>query len=275
MVPRFFDVHTHVQFPAYDSDRADVLKRAKDMGVWMANVGTTLETSGKAIELAETNEGLFAIVGIHPTHAEESHYDAQEYGEADHKHAPSEAFNKESLLPLARHKKTVAIGECGLDYFRMTADTKDKQETLFRAHIELAKEVGKPLMLHVRPGKGASAYNDALSVLSEYGHPKANFHFFAGSFDEAKRILDEGHMISFSGVITFARSYDDVIKNVPLDRIMVETDAPYVAPQSQRGKRNEPSYVGEIYEALATIRNEDKEAIREAILANSRHFFGV
>lgn len=275
MTPNYFDIHTHVQFPAYDTDRAEVLKRASDAGVWMGNVGTTLETSKKAIELAEANEGLFAIVGIHPTHAEESHYDVQEYGEAEHTHVPSEIFDKEELLRLAKHEKTVAIGECGLDYFRMTAETRGKQEKLFRSHIELAKEVGKPLMLHVRSGKEGSAYDDALAILKEYGHPKSDFHFFAGSLDEAKRILDAGHMISFSGVITFARNYDEVIKMVPLDRIMAETDAPYVAPKSHRGKRNEPAYVVETYEAIASIRNGPIEGIKEALTCNARSFFSV
>ncbi len=275
MSPKYFDVHTHVQFPAYDVDRADVLRRAMDAGVWMANVGTTIETSKKAIELAEINEGLVAIVGIHPTHAEESHYDAQEYGESEHEHAPSEAFDKKELIILAKHKKTVAIGECGLDYFRMTADTKDKQETLFRSHIELATEVGKPLMLHVRSGKDISAYDDALAILKEYGHPKANFHFFAGSLDEAKRILDAGYMISFSGVITFARSYDAVIKNVPLDRIMIETDAPYVSPVPYRGKRNEPLFIKEVYQKVAAILGEEADMVRQTLVATSKAFFGL
>lgn len=277
MSPKYFDIHTHVQFPAYDVDRAEVLKRAYDAGIWMANVGTTLETSKKAIELAESNEGLFAIVGIHPTHSEPSHADPAELGDiakAGLGTSP-EIFDAKIMSKLAVHPKVVAIGECGLDYFRMSEETKEKQEQLFCSHLELAKEINKPLMLHVRPGKGPSAYDDALAILKEYGHPKSDFHFFAGSLDEAKRILDSGHMISFSGVITFARNYDEVIKNVPLDRIMAETDAPYVAPKSHRGKRNEPSYVVETYEAIASIRDEEADVVREAILSNSRRFFGV
>lgn len=278
MRPRFFDIHTHVQFPAYDADRVEVLKRAADAGVWMANVGTTFETSRRAIELAHTEgEGVFAIVGIHPTHSEPSHADPAELGDIAKAGLPttSEIFDAKVMSKLATDQKVVAIGECGLDYFRMTGQTRGKQEKLFREHIELAKEVNKPLMLHVRPGAGSSAYDDALAILKDYDHPKSDFHFFAGSYDEAKRIVDAGHMISFSGVITFARNYDEVIKKVPLDRIMAETDAPYVAPKSHRGKRNEPSYVVETYEAVASIRGEDAEVVREVLLSNSRRFFGV
>lgn len=276
--PNYFDVHTHVQFPAYDADRADVLRRARDAGVWMANVGTTLETSKKAIELARAQgAGVYAIVGIHPTHAEPSHADPSELGDIVKAglNITPETFDEEAMHALAIDPCVVAIGECGLDYFRMSEETRTKQEALFRSHIELATEVGKPLMLHVRSGKDVSAYDDALAILKEYGHPKADFHFFAGSLDEAKRILDAGHMISFSGVITFARSYDAVIKNVPLDRIMVETDAPYVSPAPYRGKRNEPLFIKEVYQKVAAIRGEDADMVRQTLVATSKAFFGL
>lgn len=277
MNPNYFDIHTHVQFPIYDRDRADVLKRAHDAGVWMANVGTTVETSRKAIEVADSANGIFAVVGIHPTHSEPSHADPAELGDivkAGVETTP-QIFDANIMREMANDPNVVAIGECGLDYFRMTESTREKQETLFRAHIELAKEVGKPLMLHVRSGKTGSAYDDALKILSEYGHPRANFHFFAGSLDEAKHILDAGHVISFSGVITFARGYDEVIRMIPLDRVMAETDAPYVAPVPYRGKRNEPVYIVETYKAFASIRGENEEVVRNALVLNSLRFFGL
>lgn len=278
MNPNYFDVHTHVQFPAYDADRADVLRRAMDAGVWMANVGTTIETSRKAVELARANkEGMYAIIGIHPTHAEPSHADPAELGDITKAglDATSETFDAEVMRRLAADPSVVAIGECGLDYFRMSEDTKTKQEALFRSHIALAKEVSKPLMLHVRPGKDLRTYDDALAILKEYGHPKADFHFFAGSLDEAKRILDAGHMISFSGVITFARSYDEVIRYVPLNKMMAETDAPYVSPAPYRGKRNEPLFIKEVYQKVAAIRGEDADMVRQTLVATSKAFFGL
>ena len=151
---------------------------------------------------------------------------------------------------------------------------------MFRQQIELAIEVGKPLMLHMRNGSGRSAYRDALAILATYNSQlkttqRGDFHFFAGSWEEAREILDAGFYLSFTGVLTFARTYDEVVKNAPLDRIMSETDSPYVAPVPYRGKRNEPLYVREVVKAIARIRSEDEEKVRVQLLKNAETFFTI
>ncbi len=329
--PQFIDIHSHVNFAAFDADREGVLKRAEDAGVWMINVGTQQDTSKSAVELAEKyDRGVFAAVGLHPIHTDKSHHDEDELGvfssvssfpkgggesasrrisEEQEKSLPladsgtpfkkgrirdtgftsrGEEFNFDFYKKLAEHPKVVAIGECGLDYYRIknyelgitNEEGNRKQEETFRKHIELAVAVGKPLMLHVRNGSGRSAYRDALSILNSYfvihnSRVRANFHFFAGSWKEAREILDAGFSISFTGVITFARNYDEVIKNAPLDRIMSETDCPYVAPAPYRGKRNEPAYVVEVVKKIAEIREEEFEKVRAQLVENAVRFFGL
>jgi len=267
---KYFDIHTHVNFAAFDNDRDEVIKRAQDAGVGIINVGVDKKTSEEVVKLAHQNDGMFAIVGQHPS-----------------PHGELEDFDYDFYKKLANDPKVVAIGECGLDYFRHdtntrmeTNDTNKTQEKIFRKQIELAIEVNKPLMLHVRNGPGRSAYRDALSILesSLLNHKStlsANFHFFAGSWDEAKAILDAGFYISFDGPITFARNYDEVIKNTPLDRIMSETDAPFATPAPYRGKRNEPAYVIEVVKKIAEIRGEDFEKVRVQLVKNTRSFFDL
>jgi TatD DNase family protein len=153
---------------------------------------------------------------------------------------------------------------------------RPRQEKLFRAHIALAREANKPLMLHVRSPRGSdAAYRDALAILADYSGCAADFHFFSGSWEVAKDIIDAGFFLSFDGPITFARDYDEVIRNAPLERIMAETDCPYAAPAPNRGKRNEPLFVREVVAAIARIRNAEQDMIERALLANSRAFFSV
>ena len=294
MNPKSFsytDIHSHVNFAAFDADRDEVIKRALDAGVAVINVGTQKDTSRRAVEIAEKYpEGVYAIVGIHPIHTGKSFHDKKELGEEGAEFTSrGETFDYESYKKLAEHPKVVGIGECGLDYYRFKIKDLsckkelEKQEETFRMHIELAIEVGKPLMLHVRSGSGRSAYRDALSILSAYGGSafsgkstlRCNFHFFAGSWEEAKEILDAGFHLSFTGVVTFARDYDEVIRSTPLDRIMSETDSPYVAPALYRGKRNEPLYVTEVVKKIAEIKNEDFEKVQKKLLQNAQSFFNI
>lgn len=296
---KYFDVHTHVNFAAFDNDREATVRRALDAGVGFINVGTQKDTSQKAVKLAEQYDGVYAIVGIHPIHTEKSYHDVQELGEGNKEFTSrGEEFDITMYRQMAKHPKVVGIGECGLDYYRIKnhelgikgEENLKKQEEIFKKHIELAIEVNKPLMLHVRSGGGKSAYLEALSILNSYflparrslgvggihnSRPRANFHFFAGSWDEATAILDAGFYLSFTGVITFARNYDEVIKKVPLERIMSETDAPYVASLPHRGKRNEPAYVIETVKKIAEIRGEDFERVRAQLVQNTRNFFNL
>jgi TatD DNase family protein len=193
----------------------------------------------------------------------------------------AEVFDKEAYLKLLKDPKVVALGECGLDYFHLKEESIEKQKQALIEQIKLANEVSKPLMLHVRNGSTGSpqvipnAYTDVLEILKKYAKVKGDIHFFAGSLEEAKGFLDFGFTLSFTGVITFTHDYDEVIKNTPLDMIMSETDAPYVAPVPYRGKRNEPSYVKEVVKKIAEIKNLPEEEVASAIMANAKRIFGI
>ncbi len=273
----FFDAHTHVQFSAYDADREEVIHRALDSGVQMVNVGTQLDTSRRAIELAEEHESVYAAVGLHPIHTHKSYHDAQELGGGDAAKAftsRGEEFNIESYRKLAVHPKVVAIGECGLDYYRLEGEDREvkieKQKAAFSLQVILAREVKKPLMIHCR-----GAFPDLISILkgSSYGTKPGIAHFFSGTANEAQELLELGFSFTFGGVITFAREYDEVISLIPLDRILSETDAPYVAPTPYRGKRNEPAYVVEVVKKLAELKNVPVEKMAEQIALNAKNIF--
>jgi TatD DNase family protein len=168
----------------------------------------------------------------------------------------------------------VAIGECGLDYFREPTDeVRKKQVEVFEMQIALANEVGKPLMLHLRSGPGGNAYKDAADILKRQAKVKGNSHFFAGSLDDARAFWDMGYSTSFTGVITFARDYDEVISRAPADLIHAETDAPYVAPKPYRGTRNEPLHVVEVVKKIAEIRNQNEDGVRKQLIDNARDMF--
>lgn len=283
MTTKFFDAHSHPNFVAYKDDRDEVVRRALEQGVWLTVVGTQKDTSQVAVELAEKyNEGVYAIIGLHPIHTAKSYHDTQELGEGgDEFTSRGERFDKKAYLPMATNKKTVAIGECGLDYYRVEPDKIKIQKEDFLAQIEMANEVGKPLMLHVR-----NAYEDTAEILKNHSAKAgAVVHCFTGTYEQAKLFLDLGYNISFSGIITYPpkknpkhgelASYDEVVRAVPLSRIMTDTDAPYLAPVPYRGKRNEPAYVTEVVKKIAEIRGEDFEGVREIILENTLKFFKV
>ena len=283
---RYIDIHTHLNFAAFNADREEVISRAQRAGVAMINVGTHHGTSKKALDIAERHEGVYAIVGLHPVHTVKSFHDVEETGEGGNQFtSKGESFDVEQFRPLALHPKTVALGECGLDYYRMEHEgwnmEHTRQEEAFRRQIELAIEVKKPLMLHIRNGSGRSAYRDAFDMLKSHdfnltsGRRPGNLHFFAGSIEEAKPFLDRGYTFSFTGVITFAKEYAELVRYLPLDRILSETDAPYVAPAPYRGKRNEPLYVEEVVKAIAFIKNEKLEIVQERMLRNAEGLFGI
>ena len=233
----------------------------------MINVGTSLATSREAVVLAEKHQnGVYAIVGLHPAD------DADELA----------AFDAEAYRALAAHPKVVGIGECGLDYFRLPEDAAERsrvierQKEAFMAQIALANECGKSLMLHVRASaKSSDAYQDAIAMLKEHAKVKGNSHFFAGTVEDARGFLDIGYTMSFTGVITFAREYAELVEYVPLDMMHAETDCPFVAPMPYRGKRNEPSYVSEVVDKIARIKKLPLEEVEQALLANARRLWGV
>jgi TatD DNase family protein len=280
MNPKYIDIHSHVNFKAFDEDREQVLKRALDNNTWVINVGTQIDTSKKAVELAHKYpEGVYAIIGLHPIHTGASFHDEKELGEGGAEFTSrGEVFDKEKYLELLRDPKVVGVGECGLDYFRCDTESIEKQKKAFIEQIEIANEVGKPLMLHIRnnpENKELNAYSDALEILKQHAKVKGDVHFFAGSLEDAKGFVDFGFTLSFTGVITFAKNYDEVIRNTPLDMIMSETDAPYVSPVPYRGKRNEPIYVSEVVKRISEIKNIPLDTVSEALIANAKRVWKI
>jgi TatD DNase family protein len=275
MEPKYYDVHAHVQFKAYDEDRDLVISRSLDEGVHMMNVGTQKDTSKLAVELAEKYEGLYAAIALHPIHTSASHHDEKELGEEGKAFTSrGEEFDQVFYEELARHPKVKAIGECGLDYYRLDEETAARQREIFIKHIEVANKAGKPLMLHIRSGEKRSAYKDAAEILREHAKVKGDVHFFAGSWEEAQLFLELGFTLSFTGVVTFTHDYDEVVRNTPLDMILAETDCPYITPVPFRGRRNEPMHVREVYKAIARIKGENEETVRLQINENARRVFG-
>lgn len=285
MTFRYIDTHAHVNINAFKDDYEEVLARCKDEEVAIINVGTQQDTSKRAVEIALEADNCFAIVGLHPVHTSASYHDETELGE-NMKGFTSrgEEFDASFYRELAKSEKVIAIGECGLDYYRLEKDTRVIQEKAFIAQIELANELGLPLMIHTRDAKGNSAsaksdvgvgnvYDDTYEILKTHTKVPGNIHFYAGTYEQAKKFIDIGFSVSFTGVITFAKDYEDVVKNVPLDMIHAETDCPYVAPVPYRGKRCEPWMVKEVYKKIAEIRGDDEEKIREQLIKNAKHLY--
>lgn len=253
MKPHLFDIHCHLNFSDFNKDRGEVIKRALDVGVWMINIGSDFENSKMAVEIAEKyKEGVYTSVGLHPNDNKKEIFDINKYHE------------------LANHPKVVSIGECGIDLYRCDKNDFKRQKELFIRHIELAQETGKPLMIHCR-----DAHEQVIEILREHKDVQGNIHFFSGTWEQARKYFDLGFTISFTGVITFANQYDEIIKKAPLDKIMIETDAPFVAPAPYRGKRNEPLYVQETAKRIAKIRGLSYEKVAEATTKNALIFFRI
>lgn len=262
-MPKYFDIHSHLNFSDYDSDRGEVINRLKETGTHTIVVGTDYESSKRAVDLAEKYEEIYACIGIHPVR------------EATPSKGSGPDFDISLFSELIKHPKVVAVGECGLDFYHAKKETDyERQKNLFLAQINFAVAHNKPVMIHAR-----DAYEEILEILEpmkkDYGAKlRGNVHFFAGTVDIAKRFFNIGFSISFTGVITFTRDYDEVIKSAPLDMIMSETDAPYVAPVPYRGKRNEPIFVSEVVKRIAEIRGEDEEAVRVVLVNNALSMIG-
>ncbi len=279
---KYRDIHAHMNFVIYRDDLGAVIERTRNDGIVVMNVGTQQDTSKRAVELAEHHDHLYAVVGLHPIHTTASYHDHDELGDQGQEFTSrGEIFDKEYYRKLIHSsQKVVGIGECGLDYYHGDSESKEKQEIAFRKQIELAIEEKLPLMLHVRPSENSyDAYEDVLKILKEYKADAPNLigdvHFFAGTVDIAKEFLDLGFYISFTGVITFAKMYEELVQSVPMERILSETDAPYVSPVPFRGKRNEPSHVREVVKKIAEIKGVEEDIVAEHIRNNAQKLFGV
>jgi len=249
------DTHCHLDFKEFDHDREKALERAREAGVlYLINVGSSLVGSERACKLASTHDSIFATVGVHPHHAEE---------------VTEEVFSK--IESLAKNKKVVAIGEVGLDYCK-SPSPPGKQKEIFIRFIKLAANLKLPLIIHNR-----DAALDTLEILkSNCGFPVPGvMHCFSGDRKVLKQVLDLGMYVSFTCNLTFknAKNLQEVAKYVPLNRLFLETDAPFLAPQAYRGKRNEPAYITELCTELSFILNLPGEEIEEATTENANRFF--
>ncbi len=284
---KYIDIHCHVNFSAFEADREEVIKRALENDTWMINVGTQADTSRKAVELAEKyGEGVYAAVGLHPIHTSASYHDEKELGEGGKEFTSrGEVFDKNVYREILKSPKAVAIGECGLDYYRTDPGLIEKQAKSFIEQIELANETGKALMLHIRNDyekKDRNAYKDTLDILEKYAKVKGVVHFFEGDIEDALNFVSLGFMVSFTGVITYPLrktgrncDYEKILKEIPLDMILTDTDSPYLAPAPYRGKRNEPVYVREVVKRIAQIKNLPEENVARGILANAKKIFQI
>lgn len=257
------DIHAHLTDARFDTDREEVILRMEEGEVGAITVGTDYESSKQAVELSERYPNIWACVGVHPEDGSEEVFDAERY------------------RALADSKRVVAIGECGFDYFRKPkSEVYKTQLELFEAQIVFAGERALPLMLHLRSSKGSfDAYEDALSVLSSYQKTfpnlTGNAHFFAGDTKLAQKFFDLNFSISFTGVISFASEYEEVLAYASLSHIHAETDSPYVAPKPYRGERNEPLYVTEVIKRIAEIKKLPQEEVEAQLFQNARALFGT
>lgn len=253
------DTHCHIHFTGYDADRDEVIRRGFDAGVRMITVGTSRKTSEDAVALATHTDGMWSSVGLHPTHLFSTYHDEHESAAA----MGIEGFEPDEYRRLASRPKVVAIGECGLEYFRLPEASADEikqlQRTTFLRHAALATELNLPLIIHCR-----DAHEDMIQMLTdELGGGRLRrrgvIHSFTGTAAIAAAYIRLGFYIGVNGIVTFAKPkpdiefLPDVIRTIPLDRMLLETDAPYLAPAPHRGKRNEPAYVRDVAAYLASL----------------------
>jgi TatD DNase family protein len=278
-MPRLIDSHCHLHSPPYDEDRDSVLRRMEEEDVWALTVGTSVGLSEKAIALAEKTDGVWATVAYQPEHLTSSYYDESE-GEAG-------PYSFDEIARVARSsKKVVAIGETGLDFHRFDADRNVEegralQIKVFLEHVVLARELDLPLIIHCR-----DAMAEMIQILrTEYakGPLRGVMHFFTGTWDEAQALLELDFFLGFNGAITFpVRKTQDpethvhrVIERMPMDRMLIETDAPWLAPQVHRGERNEPTHVRFVAEKIAELRGISVDDVAQQTTENAICLFGL
>ncbi|MCB2200668.1 TatD family hydrolase [bacterium] len=255
----FIDTHLHLTWPTLREDIPEVVRRAREAGVGaMVDLGTSLSTSLNAQKHAHQFEGVYFAAGIHPNDA-----------------AEAEEGDLERIAELVKDDKCVAVGEIGLDYYRDYA-APEVQKNLFRAQLALAREVGKPVVIHDR-----EASEDILRVLEEEGYdghssPGGVFHCFAGDVAMVEEVVKRGFYLSFTGNVTFKKTDRlEPLAAAPLDRLMIETDSPFMAPVPHRGKRNEPAFVPYVAATIARVKELPLEEVARATTANAIRFFNL
>ena len=269
----FYDTHAHVNSQEYGGEYKDVIARSLSEGVWFNNIGTNKSDSIECVRIAgEYAQGVYASVGLHPSFAIGS-------GAAGY----AEEFDPDFFENLAQNGKVVGIGECGLDYYRISQalsldEVRQKQARVFESHVELAKKTGKVLIVHCRASRNSEdAYEDALQILRRAALKKLLLHSFTASARICGEFLSLGAHIAFNGIITFDKTGNlaQAVAACPNDKLVLETDAPYLAPEPHRGKRNEPAYVKYVAQKIAEIRGAELDEIAEQTTVNARKLFGV
>ncbi|MBR2421346.1 MAG: TatD family hydrolase [Oscillospiraceae bacterium] len=253
---QLFDTHAHYDAEQFDADRAEVLSALPEQGVALVvNPGCDIPSSRAAVELAEEYPHVYAAIGYHPENC-----------------APYTPEELDVLRELAKHPKVVAIGEIGLDYYWEENPPREFQQMVFRAQMELARELKLPVIVHDR-----EAHADSLAIIKEFPEVKGVFHCFSGSAEMARELVKLGWMVSFTGVLTYknARKAVEAAKAVPMEHLMIETDAPYMAPIPHRGKRCDSSLVLHTCEKLAEIKELSVEECARITLENGKRFFGI
>ena len=251
-----FETHAHYDDEQFDADRGELLSSLAEGGVGLVvNPSVTAENAKKVLAMAEKYPFFFAAVGVHPENC--AHYDEGELAQ---------------LHELAQHPKCVAIGEIGLDYYWEENPPREFQQRVFREQMALARELHLPVIVHDR-----EAHADSLAVVKEFPEVKGVFHCYSGSAEIAKELLKLGWMISFTGVVTYknARKTVEAAEVVPLDRLMIETDAPYMSPVPKRGTRNDSRNLIYIAEKLAEIKGVSTEELIRITEENAKHFFSI
>ena len=255
------DTHAHLDYSDFDPDRVEVISRAAEVGVTeIISIGTHLDSSKRAMELAENFPNIWATVGIHP---------------CDVDGAPDDVIDR--LRELARSPRVVALGEIGLDYHHLPegddaiAANKKRQADLFGAQLALAAELGLNAVIHQR-----DSWDDTLAILSNFtGQVRGVFHCFGGTLAQANEVIALGHLVSFTGIVTFknARQVQATAQDVDADHFMVETDCPYLAPAPDRGKRCEPAHTRRVADFIASLRGESVETLAARTTQTARDFF--
>ena len=283
---QFFDTHAHVNFKDFRDDADEVIRRSLDNNTWMILVGSEYKTSGRALAYANKYEsGVYAAVGLHPNQLEEIVARTSDANGSMQYMTTGEEFNYDTYEKLAKSEKTVAIGEIGLDYYHLDlssdiAAIKKKQKIVLLEQLRLARSLGLPVIIHCR-----QAHDDLLPLLQEFkkenrdtiptDRPWGVIHCFSGDENLAWEYFKLGLMISFTGLVTFSQMWDDLIRKIPLEKIMIETDCPYMTPEPYRGQRNEPLLVQYVAGRIAEIKGMKLEKVAEITTANAKMFFGI
>lgn len=279
MIPKLFDTHTHFNFNAFKDDWKETVKRTLSQGVWFVNVGAEAKTSKRASDIASLySRGVYASCGLHPIHTYNDEFEEEIKGEKVKFSTRAEEFSEKYYTILMKgNEKIVAIGEIGLDYFHLkkfpqslNKKLKEKQIEVFVKQIGLAIEYKKPIIVHCRADKDFDAYYEILNLLENHNNQKGGIiHCYQGNINLLKNFLKLGYFIGYNGVITFTRDYDNLVRKTPIEKIVLETDAPWLAPVPFRGKRNESIYVSEVAKRIAEIKNIPYEEVAKVTTENA------